>query len=600
MPIHITPDIATLPQNEECVRHLLVRVTAPLAESANERPAANLALVLDRSGSMDGPKMRSVITAAKSAISRLTERDRFSVVTYDDHIEVLVPSTHATPQARANACQRIDTIRAGGSTDLSTGWLTGCQQVADHLDAREVGRVLLLTDGLANRGIMDIEALRTHAAELRARGVTTSTFGVGADFNEVLLRQMADAGGGNFYFIETARQIEDYITSETGEALEITARDATLVVRVPRGVKLRSLSRHTVTPAKQAVHLDLGNLVSEQEVVLVLEARISARDPRCSLLMRMTDTDGHMADDTAQVDLERSNTPAGHPDATVVNAFITLIADNARIEALEAMQHHDIAGARARLHAAIETITPYASQVAEARSLIDALTHEMHRLEHYSALDRKKMYSQSLQRSRGRDEIGYAQRSKRNVIGVFFDSAQALHATSLAEHLCRITFGLDLMCDSLHLSDDVRDKTTEADYIVKLSRKFAHMPQRIFVTQAPLYDRWFSHWHAPCSTALVSTHHVSSTDLEAFIAYETLLHGLRLQSADYDPARLWHDGVPECLFDICRAQSTMGNKLRGLMLCGRCAQALDAMRIDVAKVEDACALVRTASAPSKR
>ncbi|NDD31560.1 MAG: hypothetical protein EB084_25190, partial [Proteobacteria bacterium] len=73
-----------------------------------------------------------------------------------------------------------------------------------------------------------------------------------------------------------------------------------------------------------------------------------------------------------------------------------------------------------------------------------------------------------------------------------------------------------------------------------------------------------------------------------------------LQSADYDPARLWHDGVPECLFDICRAQATMGNKLRGLMLCGRCAQALDAMRIDVAKVEDACALVRTASAPSKR
>ena len=600
MPIHITPDIATLPQNEECVRHLLVRVTAPLAESANERPAANLALVLDRSGSMDGPKMRSVITAAKSAISRLTERDRFSVVTYDDHIEVLVPSTHATPQARANACQRIDTIRAGGSTDLSTGWLTGCEQVADHLDTREVGRVLLLTDGLANRGIMDIEALRTHAAELRARGVTTSTFGVGADFNEVLLRKMADAGGGNFYFIETARQIEDYITSETGEALEITARDATLVVRVPPGVKLRCLSRYTVTPADQAVHISLNNLVSEQEVVLVLEAHIAAQDARCSLLMRMTDTDGHMADDTAQVDLERSNTPAAPPDAAVISALIALIADNARIDALEATQRHDLTGARARLHAAIETITPYAAHVTEARLLIDTLAHEMHRLEHFSAIDRKKMYAQSLQRSRGRDEMGYAHRSKRNAIGLFCDSGEALHATPLARHLCRVTFGLDVVSNHVHLSEEVLDKTTEADYIALLSRKFAHVPQRIFVTQAPLHDRWFSHWHAPCSTALVSTHHVSPTDLETFLAYETLLHGLRLQSVDYDPARLWHDGVPECLFDICRAQSTMGNKLRGLMLCGRCAQALDAMRIDVAKVQEACALVRSASAPSKR
>src|SRR6478752_4612672 len=96
-------------------------------------------------------------------------------------------------------------------------------------------RMSLRTDGLANHGVTEHGALVTTAAELRRRGVATSTFGVGADFDERLLRDIAHEGGGNFYFVESPAQIPDLVTSELGEALEIVARGAALHVELPAG-----------------------------------------------------------------------------------------------------------------------------------------------------------------------------------------------------------------------------------------------------------------------------------------------------------------------------------------------------------------------------
>ncbi|MBA3343424.1 MAG: VWA domain-containing protein [Gemmatimonadaceae bacterium] len=100
--------------------------------------------------------------------------------------------------------------------------------------------MLLLTDGLANPGITDRDTLARHASELRQRGVSTSTFGVGVDFDERRLRDMAHEGGGNFYFLENALQIPDLITSELGEALEVVMPRAALEMDIPRRVTPRS------------------------------------------------------------------------------------------------------------------------------------------------------------------------------------------------------------------------------------------------------------------------------------------------------------------------------------------------------------------------
>ena len=158
---------------------------------------------------MSGDKLRVAKAAVAEAIARLGPQDRFSVVAYDDVVDVVIASTAAAGELRRAALERLGTIEARGSTNLGEGWLRGCEQVAGHLLERGVNRCLLLTDGLANVGITDSDELARHAAELRARGVSTSTFGVGNDFDERLLQSLADAGGGHFYYIADAPQIAD-------------------------------------------------------------------------------------------------------------------------------------------------------------------------------------------------------------------------------------------------------------------------------------------------------------------------------------------------------------------------------------------------------
>ena len=100
--------------------------------------------------------------------------------------------------------------------------------------------------------------------------MATSTFGVGADFDERLLQAMADAGGGHFYFIESAAQIRDAMTGEVGESLDVVARDARLAITVPEGVAVESLSAFGSERHGEVTSLRLGDLVSEQRMRVVL------------------------------------------------------------------------------------------------------------------------------------------------------------------------------------------------------------------------------------------------------------------------------------------------------------------------------------------
>ena len=185
------------------VRYALVSITAPEAPPKKGREPLHLAFVLDRSGSMGGPKIVLAREAVRLALQALHPADRFSLVAYDDQVEVVVESVQATAEARRNALAKLARIDARGSTDLHGGWAAGCGQLAAHLGAADVGRCLLLTDGLANVGIDDPAQLVSLAGAARKEGrIATSTFGVGADFDERLLRGMADASGGRFYVIE--------------------------------------------------------------------------------------------------------------------------------------------------------------------------------------------------------------------------------------------------------------------------------------------------------------------------------------------------------------------------------------------------------------
>ncbi len=147
----------------------------------------------------------------------------------------------------------------------------GCEQVAQGIVAEGVNRVLLLTDGLANRRR---HRPRTSSAglayDLRRRGVTTSTFGVGTDFDESLLQAMADSGGGHFYFIGDVAQMRDHITSEVGETLEVVAREVVLELTLPESVRVEPLSPFRVEQSPGRARVYLGDMLSGQVLSIVL------------------------------------------------------------------------------------------------------------------------------------------------------------------------------------------------------------------------------------------------------------------------------------------------------------------------------------------
>ena len=173
-----------------------------------------------------------------------------------------------SPPERDGKLARID---ARGSTDFHGGWRAGCDQLAAHLGAGQVGRCLLLTDGQANVGIADpVELAALAGAARRDRGVATSTFGVGEDFDERLLRGMADASGGRFYYIERPAQIPDLLTSELGELLQVVARDVCLWLRLPEGVEAAPLNALEAAAVGGGIQIRLGDVVSGQQLDVVV------------------------------------------------------------------------------------------------------------------------------------------------------------------------------------------------------------------------------------------------------------------------------------------------------------------------------------------
>ena len=368
-------------------RFLLARIVAPRATAERARPPVNLAIVLDRSGSMSGEKLRVAKTAVEEAIARLQPEDRFSVVVYDDVVEAVIESTPASGEARRGAIERLRAVEARGSTNLGEGWLRGCEQVASHLVERGVNRCLLLTDGLANVGTTDPGELAVHATELRARGVSTSTFGVGNDFDERLLQELADAGGGHFYYIADAPQIRDAITSEVGETLEVVARDVRIDITARDDIRIEPISPYKASVGGNRTTVSLGDLGSEQivEIVLRLSFPYGLLGGETGAILALTDRDGVFglagpgeteplrpgwayADDAAN--------DAQPRDRDVDRAVARLFAARARQEAVQRNRMGDYAGAQRILDATARRIRSYAGHDPEMRALIDALTQE--------------------------------------------------------------------------------------------------------------------------------------------------------------------------------------------------------------------------------
>jgi len=407
--------------NHRSHRFVLIELTAPPATQRRERAPVNLAFVLDRSGSMSGAKLALAKQAVEEALARLDTRDRFSIVVYDDVIDTVVESTPASAEARRNAIDRLARVEARGSTNLAAGWFRGCEQVATHLSTDGIDRVLLLTDGLANVGITEADELAGHASELRARGVSTTTFGVGNDFDEALLQAMADAGGGHFYYIADAAQIRDHIASEVGETLEVVARDAELEVLAGEGVGVETISPHRLAGHGTRSVVALGDLVADQvvDIVLRLTFPYGQLGRETGIIVRALDREGVFA--TAGVaDARLSWTWADDSandtqprDVDVDRAVARQFAARARQEAVTSNKNGDFDGARRVLEGTAKRIRRYAGRDQEMRALVAELEGEFDRFASpMPAALLKEAHFASANVARSRDVMGRACRSR--------------------------------------------------------------------------------------------------------------------------------------------------------------------------------------------
>ncbi|MFL5682638.1 MAG: vWA domain-containing protein [Chloroflexota bacterium] len=383
--VEVRQDRHLIRPNAHSKRFVRVRIEAPRATTERARPSVNLAMVVDRSGSMSGEKLRVAKAAVEEAIGRLQPDDRFSVVVYDDVVDVVCASTPASPEGRRGAIDRLRAIEARGSTNLAEGWLRGCEQVAAHLATEGVNRCLLLTDGLANVGVTAPEELTQHARELKARGVSTTTFGVGNDFDDTLLTALADAGGGHFYYIADAPQIRDAITSEVGETLETVARDVVLEITARDDVRIDAISPYRLTTSGNRTTVSLGDLVSEQvvEVVLRLSFPYGQIGQETGMIVAVTDRDAVFAGATGHDPVrvtwayatDREN-DVQQRDRDVDRAVAGLFAARARQEAVRLNRAGDFEGAQRVLAATRARIEAYAGNDPEIRAVLRTLDEE--------------------------------------------------------------------------------------------------------------------------------------------------------------------------------------------------------------------------------
>jgi Ca-activated chloride channel family protein len=240
----LTPRKSALLANHDNVLDVLVQIQAPElpAEQRPQRPPLQIALVLDRSGSMAGQPLREAKRCAEFVIEGLGADDRASLVAYDDRVDTLVEAHDL--QDRGRLQRAIRSIQSRGTTDLHGGWLRGAETLKPGAGDSSLSRVILLSDGCANRGITDTLTIAEQCQAMAAGGVSTSTYGLGHHFNEDLMVEMARSGQGNSYYGQTADDLMDPFREELALLNALYAQSLELEVEALAGVEFEILNAY--------------------------------------------------------------------------------------------------------------------------------------------------------------------------------------------------------------------------------------------------------------------------------------------------------------------------------------------------------------------
>jgi Ca-activated chloride channel homolog len=266
---------ATLGANEESETFVYLNVRSPVeAQAANAAPV-DLAIVIDRSGSMQGKRMQNAIDAARGMVRRLRDGDRVSVITYNTVAETVVPQTIIGPSSREDVVSRLAGIVPSGDTCISCGLEAGMRALEGSFAAAgTVKRMLLLSDGQATAGIRDEQGFRSLAARVRDMGCSISSIGVDVDYNQRIMSTIASESNGRHYFVENAATLPSIFEEEMRSIARLVASDSEMRVSLAPGVQVLEVFDRTFRRDGDTLVVPMGTFAAGEDKTLLVKVRV--------------------------------------------------------------------------------------------------------------------------------------------------------------------------------------------------------------------------------------------------------------------------------------------------------------------------------------
>jgi len=255
---------------------IMASLKAPHCELTH-RAAIDLVTVIDRSGSMEGEKLKLVLQTLAFIVRQLQSKDKLAVVTYDDQVATPLGLTAMTSDGKTIANNKVKSIVAGNCTDLCSGLLAGIKIFNERTTGNEVSSLLLFTDGLANAGIQKAPEIIAEIAKCEPLPCTIYTFGFGSDHDPALLKAVSDKGNGVYSFITDKDIIATAFADCLGGLLSVVAQNIVVSIQPLNGVIISKLNTsYKYEEQNGLIILTIGDIQSEEEKDIVFNIKLPA------------------------------------------------------------------------------------------------------------------------------------------------------------------------------------------------------------------------------------------------------------------------------------------------------------------------------------